>query len=72
MALFRSSKQILAKAREKYPHEPFRLLTDWREMLILPPTFADEIRNDPKLSLGIATMQVTTILCDWHLVFSKF
>lgn len=64
MALFQSSKQMLAKARENYPHEPFRLLTDCGEILILPPTFADEICNEPKLSLGIATMQVTAILCD--------
>lgn len=62
MALIRSSKRILANARRDYPNEPFRLLTDWGEVVILPPTFADEIRNEPKLSFAIAAVQVRTIL----------
>ncbi|KAI1877566.1 hypothetical protein JX265_003574 [Neoarthrinium moseri] len=43
--------------QSKYPHQPFRLLTDWGEVIILPPEFADEIRNDPRLSFGEAAMQ---------------
>ena len=62
MVLIRSSKQILAKARRDYPNKPFRLLTDWGEVLILPPTFADEIRNEPKLSFSKAAVQVRAVL----------
>ncbi|KAG9502202.1 hypothetical protein J7337_005027 [Fusarium musae] len=51
------SREILAKARSLFPNEPFRLITDWGEVLILPPEFADEIRNDPRLSFSKAAMQ---------------
>ncbi|QGI82462.1 hypothetical protein CEK25_009191 [Fusarium fujikuroi] len=51
------SREILAKARSLFPNEPFRLITDWGEVLILPPDFADEIRNDPRLSFSKAAMQ---------------
>ncbi|KAG5757367.1 hypothetical protein H9Q69_005572 [Fusarium xylarioides] len=51
------SREILAKARSLFPDEPFRLITDWGEVLILPPDFADEIRNDPRLSFSKAAMQ---------------
>ncbi|KAF9773798.1 hypothetical protein IL306_008326 [Fusarium sp. DS 682] len=53
------SREILAKARSLFPDEPFRLMTDWGEVLILPPEFADEIRNDPRLSFSKAAMQVS-------------
>ncbi|KAF5024595.1 hypothetical protein F66182_3358 [Fusarium sp. NRRL 66182] len=49
-----SSKAVLSEARERYGQEPFRLLTDWGELLILPPRFADEIRNDNRLSFAKA------------------
>ncbi|KIL86301.1 hypothetical protein FAVG1_10699 [Fusarium avenaceum] len=32
-------------------------MTDWGEVLILPPQFAAEIRNDPRLSFSKAAMQ---------------
>ncbi|KAM0417033.1 hypothetical protein ACHAPT_012999 [Fusarium lateritium] len=32
-------------------------MTDWGEVLILPPEFADEIRNDHRLSFARAAMQ---------------
>ncbi|KAF4472123.1 putative cytochrome P450 monooxygenase (lovA) [Fusarium albosuccineum] len=51
------SREILAKARGLFPDQPFRLMTDWGEVLILPPEFADEIRNDPRLSFARAAMQ---------------
>ncbi|KAF4950622.1 hypothetical protein FSARC_13127 [Fusarium sarcochroum] len=50
----KNSKEILSKARDRYSGQPFRLLTDWGELLILPPAFADEIRNDDRLSFAKA------------------
>ena len=37
-------------------------MTDWGEVVILPPEFVDEIRNEPKLSFGIAAMQARLFL----------
>ncbi|KAF2756147.1 cytochrome P450 monooxygenase [Pseudovirgaria hyperparasitica] len=53
----RSSLEIVAEARNLYPYKPFRMYTDWGEILVLPSTFADEIRNDPRLSLTKALKQ---------------
>ncbi|KAL3420412.1 hypothetical protein PVAG01_08911 [Phlyctema vagabunda] len=52
-----SSKDLLAKARNLWPKKPFRMLTDWGDTIILPGEFANEIRNDPKLSFAGATRQ---------------
>ncbi|KAG6040946.1 hypothetical protein E4U41_006537 [Claviceps citrina] len=51
------SKEILLDARRRFPQQPFRLRTDWGDVLVLPPEFANEIRNDPRLSFGKAAMQ---------------
>ena len=53
-----SAKQLIAKARSMYPGKPFRIMSDLGELVILPPTFADEIRNSPNLSFGKATEKV--------------
>ncbi|KAG6125820.1 hypothetical protein E4U12_006980 [Claviceps purpurea] len=52
-----SSRDILSDARRRFPQQPFRLRTDWGNVLVLPPTFADELRNDSRLSFGKAAMQ---------------
>ncbi|GAO19703.1 uncharacterized protein UV8b_06094 [Ustilaginoidea virens] len=57
VALVRSAAEALLRARDDFPHGPFRFLSDWGELLILPPEFAEEIRNEPKLSFGLAAMR---------------
>ena len=52
------SKTILATARALYPKQPFRMIMDRAETLILPPKLADEIRNHPHLSLRHAMLEV--------------
>lgn len=37
---------------------PFRLLTDLGEMIVLPARYANEIRNDPRLSFSEVIVQV--------------
>ncbi|KAH6625515.1 cytochrome P450 [Boeremia exigua] len=54
-AFLTSSKDILDKARTLYPAQPYRVTSDLGEVLVLPPELADEIRNNPKLSLATAT-----------------
>lgn len=61
MALVRSAAEALLRARDDFPHGPFRFLSDWGELLILPPEFAEEIRNEPKLSFGLAAMRVSPV-----------
>lgn len=59
----KTSKELLAKARGRYHCQPFRLLTDWGELLILPPEFADEIRNDAILSFMKVDTKVRPASC---------
>jgi hypothetical protein len=44
----------MRKAESLYPGQPFRIITDLGEVVILPPELADEIRNEPKLSFSAA------------------
>ncbi|KAK7737588.1 hypothetical protein SLS63_002717 [Diaporthe eres] len=48
---------ILREGRTKYPDRAFRIEADFGELLVLPPSLADEIRNEPKLSFGAATAE---------------
>jgi hypothetical protein len=54
-AFLASSKEILDKARSLYPAQPYRVTSDLGEVIVLPPELADEIRNNPRLSLATAT-----------------
>ena len=45
-------------ARGQQTGRPFRLLTDLGEMIVLPARFANEIRNDPRLSFSEVIVQV--------------
>ncbi|KAI0003165.1 cytochrome P450 [Xylariaceae sp. FL0662B] len=49
-----SAESLIAQAREKYPNQPYRLMTDTGEMIVLPPRFIDEIRNESGLSFADA------------------
>ncbi|KAI5858276.1 cytochrome P450 [Durotheca rogersii] len=45
---------LIAQARQKYARLPYRFLMDIGEVVVLPPEFIDEIRNEPNLSFGEA------------------
>ncbi|KAH0404853.1 hypothetical protein KCU89_g710, partial [Aureobasidium melanogenum] len=49
-----NSKALMAAGRNAYPDQPYRILTDVGEVVVLPPHFADEILNSPALSLARA------------------
>lgn len=52
----------MSDARKLYPGQPYRIITDVGEVLVLPPTVADEIRNNSDLNLARA-MEVVWISC---------
>ena len=53
----RNSKSLMTKGEAQNAGQPFRLMTDAGELVVLPPGMADEIRNDPSLSFTNATAQ---------------
>lgn len=44
----------MRQAEVLYPGQPFRILSDLGEVVILPPELGDEIRNESKLSFAAA------------------
>ncbi|UPK97445.1 hypothetical protein LCI18_008380 [Fusarium solani-melongenae] len=56
--------QVLSEARKKYPGKLFRIITDLGDVVILPPDFADEIKNNPKFSFTAAFEQVRPPTCE--------
>lgn len=52
-------RQILEKRIAEAPNEPFRILTDFGDMTILPPDYANEIRNRDDLSFDRVVEKVT-------------
>ncbi|KAI0423423.1 cytochrome P450 monooxygenase [Xylaria sp. FL1042] len=45
-----SAKTILQDARKRYPNQPYRMTTDYGEVVMLQSESFDEIRNNPHLS----------------------
>lgn len=45
-----NASTILAHARSLYPMEPFKMMTDSGEVIVLPAQFANEIRNEAGLN----------------------
>lgn len=50
----------MSDARKLYPGQPYKIITDVGEVLVLPPTVAEEIRNNSDLNLARA-MEVVWI-----------
>jgi hypothetical protein len=57
-----SGETMLSKARSIHPAQPYRVFTDLDETVVLPPQFADEIRNAPELSFGKAVSKVSRVM----------
>ncbi|GKT50856.1 cytochrome P450 monooygenase 2 [Colletotrichum spaethianum] len=45
-----NARKILEKGRKKFPSQPYRLMTDVGETVVVPPEFVHDIRNEPGLS----------------------
>ncbi|USP74620.1 glycoside hydrolase family 5 protein [Curvularia clavata] len=50
----RNGTEILKQGRQRYPNQPFRLVGQAHEIIVLPPSYADMIRNDPRLHFGLS------------------
>jgi hypothetical protein len=59
----RDGRRIFQDAKKRYGPQPFRLLTEIGEVLVLPPSYANMIRNDMNLSTSKALEVVKVILC---------
>ncbi|KAF4443608.1 putative cytochrome P450 monooxygenase (lovA) [Fusarium austroafricanum] len=44
-----NSKHLLAKGRFLYNDKPYKAYTDWGEVLIIPPQFAESLKNNRQL-----------------------
>ncbi|KAF7552407.1 hypothetical protein G7Z17_g4367 [Cylindrodendrum hubeiense] len=55
-----NAREILAQGRKMFAGQPFKVTTDSGEIVVLPPQFINDIRNEPKLSF------MTTLAQDFH------
>lgn len=62
---YQKCRTLLRNWFERHPSEPAQLITDYGHMTVLPPSMANEIRNDPKLSFSdfSADVCVPGMLC---------
>lgn len=61
----------MKQAESLYPGQPFRIITDLGEVVILPPELADEIRNENRLSFSAAAMVVSSFSSSTFRLFIK-
>lgn len=59
----------MRKAESLYPGQPFRIITDLGEVVMLPPELADEIRNESKLSFS-AAIAIVSFKDDYKIAFN--
>lgn len=51
------SSRLFVKARELYPNQPYRMITDLGHVVVLPHDLVDEIRNNTQLSFPAANLE---------------
>ncbi|KAK1624614.1 cytochrome P450 [Colletotrichum phormii] len=52
MDFFKTGKDLIAKGRATLPDKPYKVLSESGEILVLPPRFANVIRNEEGLDFG--------------------
>ncbi|KAI1037518.1 hypothetical protein LB503_013060 [Fusarium chuoi] len=50
----RYSLDILNQGAQRFPYRPYKLFCEWGELVILPPKYIDEIKNDKRFDFGVA------------------
>lgn len=53
-----TASALLSRARALYPGKPYRIMTNLGPMVVLPPQFAEEIRNSPELDFMAGVYKV--------------
>ncbi|KAL0942070.1 trichothecene c-8 hydroxylase [Colletotrichum truncatum] len=46
-----NSKDLMIRARQKFGQNPYKLFSEWGNVVVLPPEYLDELRNDPRLDI---------------------
>lgn len=55
----KSGPSVLDMARKSYGKQPYRLINHIGETIVLPPSYANTIRNEPRLNFGEALNYVS-------------
>lgn len=63
MNFYLDGRQALEQASRQAPGKPFRMLGPGMLVTILPPEYADEIRNDKRLSFSTVVAKVSSLIC---------
>jgi len=45
----RNSKTILQNGRVRFKDKPYKVMSEWGRMVVLPPECVDELRSDPRM-----------------------
>ncbi|KAM0325730.1 hypothetical protein ACHAQA_007030 [Verticillium albo-atrum] len=62
-SFIKNTRAMLAQGRAKFAGQPFKITADSGEVIILPPSIVDEIRNEPALSfMGVISQDFHTHL----------
>lgn len=56
---YQQCRSLLRNWFEGHPDEPAQLITDYGHVTVLPPSMANEIRSDPKLSFADFSAEVS-------------
>jgi hypothetical protein len=52
MEFAKAARNLIEKGRQVFPQQPYHMITDTCDLLILPPKFVDGIRNNPDLNFS--------------------
>ncbi|KAK1546156.1 cytochrome P450 [Colletotrichum paranaense] len=50
LEFYQTSKELMLKGRAKFGDNPWKLMTEWGNCLVLPPDFIHELRSNPNLA----------------------
>ncbi|KAF4780806.1 cytochrome P450 [Colletotrichum scovillei] len=50
LEFFGTSKELMLKGRAKFGDNPYKLMTEWGSVMVLPPDFIHELRSNPYLA----------------------
>ena len=53
------SIELLSKGRAQFHNKPYKLFSDWGQLIVLPLDVLDDIRSDPRFDFFIAASDVS-------------
>ncbi|KAJ3547320.1 hypothetical protein NM208_g1575 [Fusarium decemcellulare] len=52
LEFIQNSKTILGEGRRRFKNQPYKLMSEWGSLVVLPPACADELRSDPRMDFS--------------------